>query len=78
MTEELRILVADVLRVPPSQIDDSSTPQHFENWDSIQHVSLVVAIEEQFGVEFEPEEIRDMESIGKIDKILSWKLASRT
>jgi acyl carrier protein len=78
MIEELRTLVADVLRVPPSQIDDSSTPQHFENWDSIQHVSLVVAIEEQFGVEFEPEEIRNMESIGKIDEILSWKLASRT
>ena len=77
MVEELRTLAADVLRVPRSQIDDNATPQQIENWDSIQHVSLVVAIEEQFGVEFDPDEIIQMESIGKISEILSSKLASR-
>ena len=75
--EELRTLAADVLRVPRSRIDDHSSPQQIEDWDSIQHVNLVVAIEERFGVEFEPEEISGMESIGKISEILSRKLAER-
>jgi len=34
----------------------------------------VLAIEEQFGVAFTPEEITDMESIGRIAELLSRKL----
>jgi acyl carrier protein len=76
--EEVRTLAADVLGVPRSAIDGNSTPEHIENWDSIQHVSLMVAIEEQFDVEFDPDEISHMESIGRITEILSDKLASRS
>ena len=75
--EEVRTLAADVLGVPRSKIDGHSTPEQIENWDSIQHVSLMVAIEEQFGVEFNPDEISHMESIGKIAEMLSGKLNSR-
>jgi len=76
--EEVRTLAADVLGVDRSQIDSDSTPEHIENWDSIQHVSLMVAIEEQFGVEFDPDEISQMQSIGKITEILSAKVAVRS
>jgi acyl carrier protein len=75
--EEVRTLAADVLGVPRSKIDGDSTPAHIDNWDSIQNVSLMVAIEEQFGVEFDPDEISHMESIGKIAEMLSAKLNRR-
>jgi acyl carrier protein len=32
------------------------------NWDSLGHMSLVVAIEEEFGVEFEPDDLIEMKS----------------
>jgi acyl carrier protein len=72
--EQVRTLAADVLGVRRWEIDSNSTPQQLDNWDSISHVSLVVAIEEQFGVAFTPEEITDMESIGRIAELLSRKL----
>jgi acyl carrier protein len=72
--EYVKTVAADVLGVRRSEIDGNSTPQQFDNWDSISHVSLVVAVEEQFGVEFTPEEITNMESIGKIAELLSRKL----
>lgn len=72
--EHVRTLAADVLGVRRSEIDGNSTPQQLDNWDSISHVSLVVAIEEQFGVAFTPEEITAMESIGRIAELLSRKL----
>ncbi|HEV8657051.1 MAG TPA: acyl carrier protein [Thermoanaerobaculia bacterium] len=78
LLEEVRTLAADVLGVPRSQVQGDSTPEHIENWDSIQHVSLMIAIEEQFGVEFNPDEIGHMESIGKIAELLSGKLNTRT
>jgi acyl carrier protein len=72
--EHVRSLAADVLGVRRSEIDGNSTPQQLDNWDSISHVSLVVAIEEQFSVSFTPEEITDMESIGRIAELLTRKL----
>ena len=77
LLEEVRTLAADVLGVARAQLHGHSTPEHIDNWDSIQHVSLIVAIEEQFGVEFDPDEISHMESIGKIAEMLSGKLNGR-
>ena len=77
LLDELRTLAADVLRVPRSQIGNDSTPQQIENWDSIEHVNLLMAIEQQFGVEFDPDEMAQMESIGKIGELLSRKVAIR-
>lgn len=77
LLDDLTTLAADVLRVPRSQIDMESTPQRIENWDSIEHVNLLVAIEQQFGVEFDPDEMAQMDSIGKIGETLSRKLAIR-
>lgn len=75
--EEVRTIAADVLGVPCAQIHTDSTPEHIDNWDSIQHVSLMVAIEEQYSVEFTPDEISHMESIGMIAEMLSGKLNHR-
>lgn len=72
--EHVRTLAADILGVRRSDIDSNCTPKEFGSWDSIAHVSLVVALEEQFGVTFAPEEIADMESIGRIAELLSGKL----
>jgi acyl carrier protein len=77
LLNEVRTLAADVLRVPRSQISDDSSLQQIENWDSIEHVNLLMAIEQQFGVEFDPDEMVQMESIGKIGEILSRKVAIR-
>jgi acyl carrier protein len=75
--DQLRTLAADVLRVSRSEIDNDSTPQQIENWDSIEHVNLLVAIEQQFGVDFDPDEMVQMESIGKIGEVLSRKIGVR-
>ena len=74
LIETVRTLAADVLGVPRTTIGIDSSPKQLESWDSIQHVSLIVAIEEQFGVEFNPDEIGRMESIGLIAETLTRKL----
>ena len=44
----------------------SSSPETIENWDSMQHLNLVLAIEEKFGLQLEPEDIEQMKSIGAV------------
>jgi acyl carrier protein len=40
----------------PDNISQASYPE----WDSLKHLQLVVALEEEFGFSFEPEEIEQM------------------
>lgn len=42
-------------------------------WDSLRHLNLVVELEDEFGVEFEPEEIADMKSFNAIKSLLDRK-----
>jgi acyl carrier protein len=52
------------------EIDENASQQNIEKWDSLGHLNLVVALEEEFDVLFEPEDIAEMTSVQKIiDKI---------
>jgi acyl carrier protein len=71
--ERVRGIASDVLQVAPGSLSAESSPQTVENWDSVQHLNLVLALEEQFGVQFEPDEMDGMKSIGAIAGILAQK-----
>ena len=64
--DRVRMAAADVLRVPLERITEASMPESIESWDSVEHLNLILALETQFGIEFEPEEIERMKSIGQI------------
>ncbi len=71
--DQVRTAAADVLRVPPEKITEASTPESIERWDSVEHLNLILALETQFGIEFEPEEIERMKSIGQIARLVESK-----
>jgi len=61
----VRAVMAAVFGVAPSQIGDDATPGVIEAWDSLRHMNLVLALEEEFGVRF-PDEM--------VAQIISFKL----
>lgn len=64
--EQVRNLASDIFGVPADKITAESSPETMENWDSMQHLNLVLAIEEKFGVQLEPEDIEQMKNIGAV------------
>jgi acyl carrier protein len=68
------MMASDLFGVPADRITVSSSPETLENWDSVQHLNLVLALEEKFGVQLSPEEIEQMKSIGETAKIIESKL----
>jgi acyl carrier protein len=70
MTPDLRQqiiqIVSDVLNVPADQITPATTPGDVEGWDSVQHLNLVLAIEQATGIPLSPEDIESMQSVGAI------------
>ena len=64
--EQVRSVASDIFGIPAGKITAESSPETIENWDSMQHLNLVLAIEEKFGVQLEPEDIEQMNSIGAV------------
>lgn len=60
METKVKELFAIVLQVSAEEINEKSTPDNVENWDSFQHIVLVSAFEEEFDICIEPEEVVEM------------------
>ena len=66
--------MATVFLINSETISDDISQLNFEKWESLQHLILIVNIESEFGISFEPEEIVEMTSLDLIDKYLKKKL----
>lgn len=71
MEEKIIDLMKKVFKT--DNISASTDQSYCENWDSLNHLNLIVELENEFGVEFEPEEIAEMKSVRNILSILSSK-----
>lgn len=49
--------MAAVFGIPVDQISDDASPHDIAAWDSIKHINLILALEEEFGIHFQDEEI---------------------
>lgn len=75
--ERVRAIAADVLQVPATQITQDSSTKNVESWDSVHHLNFVLALEQEFDLQFEPEEMDQMQSISHIVTVLENKLNHR-
>lgn len=70
MQQRVYSVVSRILNVPLRSIDDSSSPDSLKTWDSLHHLQIVLALEEEFGVQFSVDEIGALQSVGTIIAIL--------
>jgi acyl carrier protein len=75
MTDKLKELLIEVLQLPSGELSDDMTMETVEEWDSLRHMELIVAVEETFNFELTGDEIASMGSIGGIRKIVEAKVA---
>lgn len=66
--------MSSVFLVDADKISDDISQLNFEKWESLQHLILMVNIESEFDVSFEPEELVEMTSLDLIEKYLKKKL----
>ena len=71
--EKIRQLASDVFEVPLSEIRPESSPDTISTWDSLHHLNLVLALEQEFAIQFTPEEIEQLLSIELIDALIAEK-----
>lgn len=76
VVEQVREIVSDIFQIPIEQVNLDSSPETIEAWESIQHLNLVLALEQEFGVSFSPEEMATMLSVEAISQLVSEKMVN--
>lgn len=56
-------------------LDETCSQRNCEQWDSMNHLNLIVELEMEYGVSFEPEEIAQMRSFDDVVRISKRKLS---
>jgi acyl carrier protein len=54
-------------------VDETCSQATCEKWDSLNHLNLIVELEDEFDMEFEPEEIAEMKSFDAVKKVIMSK-----
>jgi acyl carrier protein len=69
-------MVADLFLLAEGEVSADLSPEVLPAWDSLQHLNLVMAVEQEFGLQLSPEEIQGMKSVGDMVDVVRRRLAS--
>lgn len=72
---ELREIMIDVFDVDDLEVTRGTTAEDVEEWDSLSHVRLVVAVERKFGFKFKNSEIEGLKTVGDLADVIAAKTA---
>ena len=68
--EKVRGIVSDVLGVAVEEINENSSVENLESWDSVMMINILMALEEEFGISLSPQDALELFSVELIVKAL--------
>jgi acyl carrier protein len=75
MEAHIKTLIAKLFDVDETYLSLNSSPDEIEKWDSLGHMNIVAAIEEEFEIELSDDEIDAMANIASIINIVEGKIS---
>ena len=74
MEEKIKEIMSAVFQCPADRISDTTSADDLENWDSLSHMNLISALEEEFKIEFTDDEITELLNTKLIIHIVGGKV----
>ena len=72
--EKLNEIFIDVLDLDECELTDETSANDIEEWDSLSHIQLIVAIEKAFKIKFTSLEIMRWKNVGEMVDMIASKL----
>lgn len=51
-------------------VTDTTTSEDIEDWDSLEHINLIAAVEQEFGMKFTMGQVVTMKNVGEMADII--------
>jgi acyl carrier protein len=74
ITQELKRVILTALKLDDWNITDDTLATQVPGWDSLNHVNVILAVENHFHVRFKPVEVLKLKNIGDLQRLLTSKL----
>jgi acyl carrier protein len=74
MKAKIKNVMSAIFQINESELSTNPSSTTIEIWDSLNHMNLIVALEEEFNIQFSDDEIVRMTSFEEIEKTLIAKL----
>ncbi|MBR3282294.1 MAG: acyl carrier protein [Ruminococcus sp.] len=68
--KRLNSIFCDIFDDESIKISDSTSAADIEDWDSLEHINLIAAVEEEFGMKFRMKEVSGMKNVGEMLDII--------
>lgn len=52
------------------ELDEETTADDIDDWDSLNHITLMAAVEDEFGIRFTMGEVSGMKNVGEMAQII--------
>jgi acyl carrier protein len=76
--ERLQVVFRDIFDDDSIVLREDMTAADVENWDSLNHIDLIVAIEREFKVKFTTAEVTMLKNVGQLAALVDKKRASKS
>ena len=73
--ERLNEVFQDVFDDDELTVGDATTAADVDGWDSLEHINLIAAVEQEFGIRFSMGQVVTMKNVGEMVKLIQEKLA---
>lgn len=71
---KIRDVLSDVVDDPSLKLSESMTADDVPDWDSINHVKLLIGLESDLGFRFETQEVSGLKNVGELVDVVQKKL----
>lgn len=61
----------DVFGDSSLSVNENTTSADIEDWDSLEHINLIAAVENEFGLHFKMREVSGMKNVGEMLAIIA-------
>ncbi|MCR5186223.1 MAG: acyl carrier protein [Clostridia bacterium] len=72
--DNLNEVFRDVFDDETITVGENTTSNDIEDWDSLEHINLIVAVEKKFGMKFSMGEVTAMKNVGEMADIISSRI----
>ncbi|MGN0606567.1 MAG: acyl carrier protein [Oscillospiraceae bacterium] len=72
--EKLEEIFMDVFDLDSVELYEDTTADDINEWDSLEHINLIEAVEKEFGMKFKMGEVSTMKNVGEMVRIISERI----
>ncbi|MCX5778189.1 MAG: acyl carrier protein [Elusimicrobia bacterium] len=76
ISERLKKVILAKLKLDEFDIHDVTLANEIPGWDSLNHISIIIAVEKEYNIRFKMPEVLKLKNIGELQKLVDSKIST--